>query len=81
MNFYDILQVPVTATKYEIKKAYHKLAVQYHPDKCQGKGEKFQEIKTAYDVLYDVEKRQQYDSMSNEEKAKVLIWSSSILQI
>lgn len=71
MNFYDILGVPSTATKYEIKKAYHKLAVQYHPDKCQGKEEKFQEIKTAYDVLYDDKKRQQYDSMDNDERARV----------
>ena len=72
MNFYEILQVPHTATKYEIKKAYHKLAVQYHPDKYSGPNaeEKFLEIKTAYDILYDDDKRQQYDSMTNEERAK-----------
>ena len=72
MNFYEILQVPPTATKYEIKKAYHKLAVQYHPDKYSGSNaeEKFLEIKTAYDILYDDEKRQQYDSMTDGERAK-----------
>jgi DnaJ-class molecular chaperone len=75
MNFYDVLQIPQTATKYEIKKAYHKLAVQYHPDKCNlsknEAEEKFYEIKTAYDVLYDDHKRQQYDSMTNEEQMKI----------
>ena len=73
MNFYEILQIPPTATKQEIKKAYHKLAIQYHPDKYSGSNaeEKFLEIKTAYDILYDDEKRQQYDSMTIEERAKI----------
>ncbi len=71
MNFYEILQIPTTATKNEIKKAYHKLAIQYHPDKCSGlNNDKFLEIKTAYDILYDDKKREQYDNMTNEERAK-----------
>jgi DnaJ-class molecular chaperone len=73
MNFYEVLQIPKTATKYEIKKAYHKLAVQYHPDKYNGTDaeEKFNEIKTAYDILYDDNKRQHYDSMTSEEQTKI----------
>lgn len=73
MNFYEVLQIPNTATKYEIKKAYHKLAIQYHPDKYDGPDaeEKFNEVKTAYDILYDDEKRKHYDSMTNEEQTKI----------
>jgi len=73
MNFYETLQIPVTATKSEIKKAYHKMAIQYHPDKYSGPNakEKFLEIKTAYDILYDDKKRAQYDNMSSEERARI----------
>ena len=72
MNFYEILQIPITATKNDIKKAYHKMAMQYHPDKYSGPNskEKFIEIKTAYEILYDDKKREQYDNMSSEERAK-----------
>lgn len=71
MNFYEILGVPNTATKYEIKKAYHKLAIQFHPDKCPNSVDKFNDIKTAYDVLSDDAKRAHYDSMTNEEQHKM----------
>jgi len=62
-DYYDILGVPHNATLDEIKKAYRKLALKYHPDRNKSKGveEKFKEINEAYAVLSDPEKRKQYD--------------------
>ena len=62
-DYYDVLGVKKDATKQEIKKAYRKLALKYHPDKNKEAGaeEKFKEISEAYAVLYDDEKRQMYD--------------------
>jgi molecular chaperone DnaJ len=62
-DYYDILGVDHSATKDDIKKAYRKLALKYHPDKNKEKGaeEKFKEISEAYAVLYDDEKRKMYD--------------------
>jgi curved DNA-binding protein CbpA len=65
-DLYEILGVANTATSEEIKKAYRKLALQFHPDKNQGAlqeeaSRKFREISKAYEVLSDPRKRQQYD--------------------
>lgn len=60
-NFYDILGVSKTATADEIKRAYRKLAHQYHPDKDKGDEAKFKEANEAYQVLSNSDKRQQYD--------------------
>jgi molecular chaperone DnaJ len=63
-TLYDTLGVKKGASADEIKKAYRKLAAQYHPDKNPGDSsaeEKFKEVQSAYDVLSDVEKRKQYD--------------------
>jgi len=64
-DYYGILGVPRNATDGEIKKAYRKLAMQYHPDRNPGKekwaNEKFKEINEAYGVLGDPQKRKQYD--------------------
>jgi molecular chaperone DnaJ len=62
-DYYDILGLDHSATKDDIKKAYRKLALKYHPDKNKEKGaeEKFKEISEAYAVLYDDEKRKMYD--------------------
>ena len=62
-DYYEILNIPKDASKSEIKKAYRKLALKYHPDKNPSKDaeEKFKEISEAYAVLYDDEKRQLYD--------------------
>jgi molecular chaperone DnaJ len=69
-DFYEVLGVAKDASDDEIKKAYRKLAMKYHPDRNQGKGdekhakaaeEKFKEVKEAYEVLTDAGKRSAYD--------------------
>lgn len=63
-DYYEVLGVPKSASKDEIKKAYRKLAIKYHPDKNAGDKEaeeKFKEIAEAYAVLSDDDKKQQYD--------------------
>lgn len=59
-DYYQILGVQKNATKEDIKKAYRRLAHQYHPDKG-GDENKFKEVSEAYRVLSDAEKRKQYD--------------------
>ncbi|SMF34514.1 DnaJ C-terminal domain-containing protein [Pseudobacteriovorax antillogorgiicola] len=69
-NYYDILGVEKSASDADIKKAYRKLAMQYHPDRNQGNPqaeEKFKQVNEAYAVLSDKQKRQQYD-MFGEQK-------------
>ena len=75
-NYYDILGVSKDASEQEIKKAFKKLSIKYHPDKhvndspeeqkrCE---DKFKEINEAYDTLSDSQKRKQYDNpMPNME--------------
>lgn len=60
MDYYEILGIKKDASQDEIKKAFHKLAHKYHPDKG-GDEKKFKEINEAYQVLSDAQKRAQYD--------------------
>ncbi|MDR2685912.1 MAG: molecular chaperone DnaJ [Rickettsiales bacterium] len=63
-DFYEILGVPKGSSEADLKKAYHKLVMKYHPDKNPGNKEaesKFKEVNNAYDVLRDPQKRAAYD--------------------
>jgi molecular chaperone DnaJ len=67
-DYYEILGVSKTATTEEIKKAYRKKAIEYHPDKNPNNKEaeeKFKEAAEAYDVLSDSQKRQRYDQFGH----------------
>ncbi len=70
-DYYKILGVSKTATQDEIKKAFRKLAVKYHPDKNKGNKEaeeKFKELNEANEVLSDKEKRKKYDELGENWK-------------
>jgi molecular chaperone DnaJ len=71
-DYYDILGVPKNASEEDIKKAYRKLAMKYHPDRNQGEDtaskkaeEKFKEAKEAYEMLSDAQKRAAYDQFGH----------------
>lgn len=67
-DYYELLGVDKTASDDEIKRAFRKLAVKYHPDRNQGDKEaeaKFKEINEAYQILSDSEKRAQYDQFGS----------------
>lgn len=70
LNYYDILQVPKNASDADIKKAYRKLAMKWHPDKNPDKlaeaAQKFQEVGEAYEVLSDQKKRAIFDQYGFE---------------
>ena len=68
-DYYEVLGVSKTASADEIKSAYRKLAMKYHPDRNPGDKaaeEKFKEAAEAYDVLHDAQKRQAYDQFGHQ---------------
>ena len=68
-DYYEVLGVDRKATKDEIKRAYRKLALKYHPDRNKDDKSaeaKFKEISEAYAVLSDAEKKKQYDMFGAE---------------
>lgn len=67
-NYYQILGIQKSANDDEIKKAYRKLALKYHPDKNKAPGaeEKFKEVAEAYEVLSDKSKREIYDKYGED---------------
>jgi len=68
MDYYKVLGVSKSATDTEIKKAYRKLALEYHPDRNKSREAeaKFKEINKAYEVLSDPKKKQTYDSIGHQ---------------
>ncbi|XP_062300014.1 dnaJ homolog subfamily B member 9-like [Scomber scombrus] len=66
-DYYDILGVPKDATDRQIKKAFHKLALKYHPDRNKGPDAevKFREIAEAYETLSDDKRRREYDQFGH----------------
>lgn len=64
-DYYNILGVQKGASKDDIKKAFHKLAHKYHPDKKDGDESKFKEVNEAYQILSDDQKRAQYDQFGS----------------
>ncbi|KAM4678539.1 dnaJ homolog subfamily B member 9 [Discoglossus pictus] len=67
-TYYDILGVPKNASERQIKKAFHKLAMKYHPDKNKSPDAeaKFREIAEAYETLSDESKRKEYDQFGHD---------------
>ena len=63
MNYYKLLDIAKTATPHEIKKAYRRMALKYHPDHNRNEDaeERFKEIARAYQILSDPLKRREYD--------------------
>ncbi|ORY86777.1 hypothetical protein BCR37DRAFT_123564 [Protomyces lactucae-debilis] len=67
-SYYDVLGISKTANDDEIKKAYRKLALKYHPDRCKEPGaeDKFKKVSEAFEVLSDKEKRGVYDQFGED---------------
>jgi molecular chaperone DnaJ len=70
-NYYEILGVSKDANQDEIKKAYRKLAIQYHPDRNPDSEDKFKEIAEAYEHVGDENKRKEYDNRLNNPFANM----------
>ena len=79
-DYYKVLGIARGASEDEIKKAYRKQALRYHPDKNKSPGaeDKFKEIAEAYDVLSDAKKKDIYDRFGEEGKLKPELLSTQV---
>src|SRR5690554_7379133 len=80
-DYYEVLGVAKDASDEELKRAYKKLAIKYHPDKNPGDKEaeeKFKEAAEAFDVLSNKEKRSQYDRFGHEDRKSTRLNSSHV---
>ena len=80
-DYYEVLGVEKGASKDDIKKAYRKMAMKYHPDRNPGDKEaeeKFKEAAEAYEVLSDDQKRARYDQFGHAGMQGVSIWTLRI---
>jgi curved DNA-binding protein CbpA len=68
-DYYDILGISPNASKEDIKRAYHILAAQFHPDKANGNERRFKEVNEAYRILYSIDSRTEYDREYSASKA------------
>jgi curved DNA-binding protein CbpA len=82
MDLYQILEIKPNASESEIKKAYHKLAKQYHPDKnCSSDANiKFQKIQSSYEILINDKTRYEYQKMNNNDKFNFVDILEKIIQ-
>src|SRR3990172_11696845 len=73
MDFYKVLELQPSATKREVKAAYKKLAKKYHPDKNKNQDaiDKFRDVQSAYEILYDDSKRTNYDNMKYAQRTEL----------
>jgi len=89
VDAYDVLGVSFDAGPDDVKKAYRRLSLQHHPDKVQAKSagdaeKKFMEIKAAYDILQDSDRRRAYDAFGfdfGQERPEKEVWSIGITTI
>lgn len=86
-DFYEVLGVGRDASERDIKKAYKRLAMKYHPDRNSGDAgaaEKFKEVKEAYEILTDAQKKAAYDQYGHaafEQGAVVLVAAASAVAV
>lgn len=71
MNYYQVLGIPTTSGDLEIKSAYRKLAMIYHPDRETGDEKKFKMLNEAYKILSEDNKRKDYDIKNNINRIKI----------